>query len=58
MPKKAGSKQIEMEYCLDRLGGEKLAQVYRLLAPEVMGPVKREEAKVESLWSRLKGNDL
>jgi hypothetical protein len=47
MPRKAGSKQVEMEYCFDRLGGEKLAQIYRLLVPEVMGHVKKEEPKVE-----------
>jgi hypothetical protein len=38
---------MEMEYCFDRLGGEKRAQAYRLLAPEVMGQVKKEEPKVE-----------
>ena len=47
MSKKGRSKQIEMEYCFDRLGGEKLAQVYRLLVPEVMGHVKKEEPTVE-----------
>ena len=47
MSKKGRSKHVETEYCFDRLGGEKLAQVYRLLVPEVMGPVKSEEPKIE-----------